>query len=233
MLSDPTIVADQACLIRQALRAARAGILTGMDAITDVPMPANEPVHEYAPDSPERTRLVTTLDAAGRRRRSTCRTSSAAHTGWAAASASTSSSRTGTPPARHPHQRHHADATAAVDAAIAAKADMGGDPVRRTGRRLPARRRPAGRAVAGEARRRHDARPVQDRVPGRDRRALRAGRLLAVQRRVRPPDPGPAADQQPGVSGTAPTTGRWRASSTRSRRSTSPPSRATCRPRPR
>src|SRR6202521_3601195 len=33
-----------------------------MDAITDVPMPANEPVHEYAPDSPERTRLVTTLD---------------------------------------------------------------------------------------------------------------------------------------------------------------------------
>ncbi len=50
-MSDPT-----------ALRAARAGILTGMDAITDVPMPANEPVHEYAPDSPERTRLVTTLD---------------------------------------------------------------------------------------------------------------------------------------------------------------------------
>jgi 1-pyrroline-5-carboxylate dehydrogenase len=33
-----------------------------MDAITDVPLPANEPVHDYAPGSPERTRLVTTLD---------------------------------------------------------------------------------------------------------------------------------------------------------------------------
>jgi len=50
-LSDPTV-----------LKAAGTGILTSMDAITDVPMPANEPVHEYAPDSPERTRLVTTLD---------------------------------------------------------------------------------------------------------------------------------------------------------------------------
>jgi 1-pyrroline-5-carboxylate dehydrogenase len=50
-LSDPT-----------TRKPAGAGILTGMDAITDVPMPANEPVHEYAPHSPERTRLVTTLD---------------------------------------------------------------------------------------------------------------------------------------------------------------------------
>ncbi|MDT5366251.1 MAG: 1-pyrroline-5-carboxylate dehydrogenase, partial [Mycobacterium sp.] len=50
-MSDPTV-----------LKAAGTGILTSMDAITDVPMPANEPVHEYAPDSPERTRLVATLD---------------------------------------------------------------------------------------------------------------------------------------------------------------------------
>src|SRR5260370_37386421 len=28
-----------------------------MDAITDVPLPANEPIHEYAPGSGERTRL--------------------------------------------------------------------------------------------------------------------------------------------------------------------------------
>jgi 1-pyrroline-5-carboxylate dehydrogenase len=34
-----------------------------MDAITNVPMPANEPVHEYAPNSPERARLTTALDA--------------------------------------------------------------------------------------------------------------------------------------------------------------------------
>ena len=34
-----------------------------MDAITDVPLPANEPVHEYAPHSPERTRLTERLKA--------------------------------------------------------------------------------------------------------------------------------------------------------------------------
>jgi 1-pyrroline-5-carboxylate dehydrogenase len=33
-----------------------------MDAITEVPMPANEPVHEFAPGSPERARLVTALE---------------------------------------------------------------------------------------------------------------------------------------------------------------------------
>ncbi|OMB94979.1 1-pyrroline-5-carboxylate dehydrogenase [Mycobacterium sp. NS-7484] len=32
-----------------------------MDAITDVPLPANEPVHDYAPGSPERARLITEL----------------------------------------------------------------------------------------------------------------------------------------------------------------------------
>ncbi|PQM48650.1 hypothetical protein C1Y40_01132 [Mycobacterium talmoniae] len=34
-----------------------------MDAITQVPLPANEPVHDYAPHSPERSRLVAALDA--------------------------------------------------------------------------------------------------------------------------------------------------------------------------
>ncbi len=34
-----------------------------MDAITDVPTPANEPVHDYAPASPERRRLVAALDS--------------------------------------------------------------------------------------------------------------------------------------------------------------------------
>jgi 1-pyrroline-5-carboxylate dehydrogenase len=34
-----------------------------MDAITDVPLPANEPVHDYAPNSPERTRLQCALTA--------------------------------------------------------------------------------------------------------------------------------------------------------------------------
>lgn len=35
-----------------------------MDAITDVPLPANEPVHDYAPGSGERTRLVEALSTA-------------------------------------------------------------------------------------------------------------------------------------------------------------------------
>ncbi|MDY6871972.1 MAG: L-glutamate gamma-semialdehyde dehydrogenase [Actinomycetota bacterium] len=34
-----------------------------MDAITDVPLPANEPVHDYAPGSGDRTRLTNALDA--------------------------------------------------------------------------------------------------------------------------------------------------------------------------
>jgi 1-pyrroline-5-carboxylate dehydrogenase len=33
-----------------------------MDAITDVPLPTNEPVHDYAPHSPERSRLAAALD---------------------------------------------------------------------------------------------------------------------------------------------------------------------------
>ena len=32
-----------------------------MDAITQVPLPANEPVHDYAPQSPERLRLTAEL----------------------------------------------------------------------------------------------------------------------------------------------------------------------------
>ncbi|BBZ12695.1 L-glutamate gamma-semialdehyde dehydrogenase [Mycobacterium branderi] len=34
-----------------------------MDAITDVPLPVNEPVHDYAPRSPERGRLLTALSS--------------------------------------------------------------------------------------------------------------------------------------------------------------------------
>lgn len=37
-----------------------------MDAVTQVPLPANEPVHDYAPDSPERARLIRALDELAR-----------------------------------------------------------------------------------------------------------------------------------------------------------------------
>ncbi|MDT5181814.1 MAG: 1-pyrroline-5-carboxylate dehydrogenase [Mycobacterium sp.] len=36
--------------------------MSAFSAITDVPAPTNEPVHEYAPGSPERARLITELD---------------------------------------------------------------------------------------------------------------------------------------------------------------------------
>ena len=80
--------------------------------------------------------------------------------------------------------------------------------------------------------RRDDARPVEDRAPGRDRRRLRADRLLALQRRVHDADLRGAAASRRRASGTGSSTGRSRASSSRSRRSTSPRSAATSRPRP-
>src|SRR3954465_4916882 len=43
--------------------ASHSGDPCSMDAITDVPLPANEPIHEYAPGSGERTRLTEQLQA--------------------------------------------------------------------------------------------------------------------------------------------------------------------------
>ena len=37
-----------------------------MDARTEVPLPVNEPIHDYAPDSAERARLVAALRELGR-----------------------------------------------------------------------------------------------------------------------------------------------------------------------
>ena len=98
-------------------------------------------------------------------------------------------------------------------------------------RGLPARRGTAGHDVAPDAQRRDDARPVEDGVPGRDRRGVRADRLLALQRRVRAGAATASSRSARTASGTRSSTGRSRASSTRSRRSTSPRSAATCRPR--
>ncbi|CAA9230659.1 MAG: Delta-1-pyrroline-5-carboxylate dehydrogenase, partial [uncultured Blastococcus sp.] len=72
-------------------------------------------------------------------------------------------------------------------------AGLAGAVLRRPRRGVPQGRGPAGRAVAPEAQRRHDAGAEQDRLPGRDRRGLRADRLLALQRALRPADHGRAA----------------------------------------
>ena len=87
-------------------------------------------------------------------------------------------------------------------------------------------------AVARHPERRDHARAVEDRLPGRDRRGLRAHRLLALQRRLHAADPARSSRARRRASGTGSSTGRWRASCSPWRRSTSPPSPATCRRAP-
>ncbi len=139
-----------------------------------------------------------------------------------------------------PHNRHHVlgtlrsatheDARAAVDAAMAAA--------------------PAWRAMSFDDRAAIFLKAA-DLLAGPWRATLNAATMLgqsktAIQAEIdsacelidfwrfnvslRPADLRRAADLQRPACGTAPTTGRSRASSTRSRRSTSPRSRATCRP---
>ena len=206
-----------------------------MDAVTRVPAPRNEPVLDLRPrlgrarraarpgcpsSPPTPLELTSTIGGAaahGRRARS-----------------SRSSSRTGTPPSWAPRRTPRTPTREdAVRGAEGGRAGLAGAVLRRPGRGVPQGRRPARRPVAADAQRRHHARPEQDRLPGRDRRGLRADRLLALQRALRPADPGRAAGVQRRASGTGSTTARSRASSTRSRRSTSPRSPATCPPRPR
>ena len=92
-----------------------------MDAITDVPMPVNEPVHDYAPHSPERTRLTEALDAL------TATAIDLPHVIGGAHRMGSGERIDVVQPHRHAAvlgtltNAGHADATAAVDAAIAAK----------------------------------------------------------------------------------------------------------------
>ena len=196
--------------------------------------PVNEPNLTYAPGQPRAGGAASRSWSGRSAASSTCAPTSAAgrRIGGGAEIAGRAAAR---PPARARHPARtprRRDAEAAIKAAQDAAPGWRAMSVRRPRRDHPQGRRPAGRPVAPAAQRRHHARPVQDRVPGRDRRGLRADRLLALQRPLRPADPRRAADrEQPAASGTAPTTARSRASSTRSRRSTSPRSPATCRPR--
>jgi 1-pyrroline-5-carboxylate dehydrogenase len=99
-----------------------------MDAITNVPLPANEPIHDYAPNSPERTRLQTALTALADEPIDLPHVIGGAH-------------RMGdgeridvVQPHRHAvtlgtlTNAGHADATAAVAAAMAARADWAATP---------------------------------------------------------------------------------------------------------
>ena len=154
-----------------------------MDAVITVPAPVNEAVKTYAPGSAERASLESTLDEL----------SNADPIELTATIDGVTKPASGdafevTMPSDHAHVLGHAaNATRPMrrsDRCCAGRgAGVGRAELRATGGGLPTRRRPARRAVAGHGERRHDARPGQDRPAGRDRRRLRADRLLAVQRR--------------------------------------------------
>jgi 1-pyrroline-5-carboxylate dehydrogenase len=92
-----------------------------MDAITDVPLPANEPVHEYAPNSPERARLIESLKALDGAPIDLPHVIGGKHTMGGGARIDV------VQPHRHSSvlgtltNAEHSDASAAVDAAMAAK----------------------------------------------------------------------------------------------------------------
>jgi 1-pyrroline-5-carboxylate dehydrogenase len=93
-----------------------------MDAVTDVPLPANEPVHEYAPASPERRRLTDALTALAAEPVDLPHVIGGAHRMGGGQRIEV------VQPHRHSARlgtltnAEHADAVAAIDAAIAAKA---------------------------------------------------------------------------------------------------------------
>ena len=172
-----------------------------MDAVTHPPTPANEPVRGYAPGSPERAGLERRIkELAGERAELT----------------STIGGRQRMAGGDRidvvqPH-RHRA--------VLGTTAQATADDVRGRGRRRARRRRRPGATcpyderaavllraaellagpVAGHPQRGHRARPVQVRLPGRDRRRRRADRLPPLQRPLRTPVlRGEQPDSAPGV----------------------------------
>jgi 1-pyrroline-5-carboxylate dehydrogenase len=99
-----------------------------MDAITDVLMPTNEPVHDYAPGSPERARLATALDSL------TTAPINLPHVIGGHHRPGSGESIDVVQPHRHSERlgtltnATHADAFAAMEAALAAKADWASTP---------------------------------------------------------------------------------------------------------
>jgi 1-pyrroline-5-carboxylate dehydrogenase len=99
-----------------------------MDAITDVPLPANEPVHEYAPGSGERTRLSDALKSLAAEAIDLPHVIGGEHRMGGGARIDV------VQPHRHAARlgtmtnAEHADASAAIEAAMAAKADWEATP---------------------------------------------------------------------------------------------------------
>src|SRR6478752_1866970 len=108
--------------------ASRSGDPCCMDAITDVPLPANEPVHDYAPGSGERTRLTEQLQSLAKD------PIDLPHVIGGDRRMGDGDRVDVVQPHRHSARlgtftnANHADATAAIEAAIVAKADWEATP---------------------------------------------------------------------------------------------------------
>ena len=166
--------------------------------IRRVPQPVNEPNKTYAPGSPEKAALKARLKSmaaekidipliiGGRE----IRTGKTRKVGDAARPRA----RAGrVPPGR-------ARTYPAGDRGLRRRAPrVVGLAVGRPRRGAAARRRAPGHLLASDDQRRDDARPVEDGVPGGDRRRVRDDRLLALQRLLRAGALQRAAVQRPGV----------------------------------
>src|ERR1700761_8421933 len=99
-----------------------------MDAITEVPQPGNEPIYDYAPNSPERARLQTALTEGANNPIDLPHVIGGLHRMGGGERIDV------VQPHRHSARlgtltnAEHADATAAIDAAIAAKAEWEATP---------------------------------------------------------------------------------------------------------
>ena len=191
-----------------------AKVATGFNGNRRVPPPVNEPVKIYAPGSPERAALKARLDEMANERidipiiigGQEIRTGDLAQAVMP-----------------HDHQHVLADwhkATAGTRRAGDRRVAQARRRTGRTGRgkiapRCSSRGGAARHDLAADAQRLDDARPVEDGVPGGDRRGVRADRLLALQSGVRAGAVRRAAAQRPARCGTSSTTARSRDSSTR------------------
>ncbi|BCI86394.1 hypothetical protein NIIDMKKI_16000 [Mycobacterium kansasii] len=201
-----------------------------MDAITQVPVPVNEPVHDYAPKSPERARLRTELALLSDHPMDLPHVIGGRHR-----------MGDGEPvdvvaPHRHAVRlgtltnADHADAAAAIAAAMAAKNAWAALPFDERAAVFlraadllagPWREKIVAATMLGQSKSVYQA---EIDAPCELVDFWRFNVAFARQILAQQPISGPG-------SGTAPITVRWTASSMRSRRSTSPPSRVICPPR--
>ena len=167
-----------------------------MDAITFPPAPINEPNLTYAPGSPERAALVTEIDRLEATQFDFTATIGGTKKMGGGAETKVVQPHDHAARARHAEELHAGRREGRRPGRHRRGPRLARAALRREVRDPAQGRRPAGRPVAPAAQRRDHARPVEDRLPGRDRRRLRAHRLLALQRPLRQADPHRPADRE-------------------------------------